>query len=140
MKIDRQAILDKMLSSCAYCGDFIDGIKNMQVDHIIPKSYFEYFIKNKHKVPTFLQHLTETDVDHSDNLFPSCRVCNKWKATHTVEQFRIELQEQLKRLNDYSSNYRMAKKYKQLWESPVKITFFFEQINYQQPKSKTTTP
>ena len=124
-KADREIVFMKYVGRCAYCGEVIT-IKEMQVDHIIPKRNFIWHIKNKYKVPEFLKHLTENDIDHIDNLFPSCRVCNKWKSTHPVEQFRKELSEQVKRLNEYSSNYRIAKRYHLVKETDYGIEFYFE--------------
>jgi hypothetical protein len=129
MKIDRQIVYDKYRGHCAYCGEVI-SIKDMQVDHIIPQWNFVWDIKNKFKVPPFLIHLTELDVNHIDNLLPTCRVCNKWKSAHSLDVFRTEIEEQLKRLNDYSSNYRIAKKYGLVKEMPSKITFYFERNTY----------
>ena len=62
------------------------------------------------------------------NLLPTCRVCNKWKSSHSVEQFRKEIEEQIKRLNEYNSNFRFAKKYNLIQETPHKIVFYFESI------------
>lgn len=42
------------------------------------------------------------------------------------ELFRTELLEQTKRLNDYSSNYRIAKKYGLVKETGYGIEFYFE--------------
>ena len=127
MKIDRTKVYEKCGGHCGYCGVEIK-IKEMQVDHIIPSSFYFHHIKNKHRVPSFLSHLTESDVNHIDNLLPTCRVCNKWKSAHDLELFRKELSEQVKRLNDYSSNYRIAKKYGQIVETPNPIVFYFETI------------
>ena len=126
MKIDRQTIYSKFNGRCAYCGVEIQ-LKDMQVDHIIPQSFFAQHIYNKFRVPKFLEHLYITDVNHIDNLHPSCRVCNKWKSANDLELFRHELSEQLKRLNLYSANYRIAKKYSQIEEKEQPIIFYFEQ-------------
>lgn len=124
----REAVFNKYSGKCSYCGCDITK-KDFQVDHLIPKAFWESTIKNKFKVPIFLKHLTIDDVDHFDNLMPTCRVCNKWKSAHSLELFRTELQEQIKRLNDYSSNYRMAKKYNLISEQPKEIKFYFETYN-----------
>jgi 5-methylcytosine-specific restriction endonuclease McrA len=125
MKIDRKFIFDKYNGHCAYCGESIQ-IKDMQVDHVIPKCNFIWHIRNRHKLPVFLTHLTEDDINHPDNLMPACRVCNKWKSAHNLELFRTELMEQIKRLNAYSSNYRIAKKYHLVKETDYPIEFYFE--------------
>lgn len=126
MKIDRQKIYNKFNGCCAYCGDKIQ-LKDMQVDHIIPQMSFVQHVHNKFRIPNFLNHLTETDMNHNDNLHPACRVCNKWKSAHDLELFRRELSEQVNRLNLYSANYRIAKRYSQIEEKEQPIIFYFEQ-------------
>jgi len=128
MKIDRIKVYEKYHAHCAYCGEFIK-MKDMQVDHIIPQNEFIIYIKNNFRVPVFLQHLTVNDLNHIDNLNPSCRVCNKWKSTFDLELFRSELQAQVERLNLRSANYRMAKKYQLIQENIIPIKFHFETIN-----------
>ena len=67
MKIDRQKVYDKYNGHCAYCGKPIT-IKNMQVDHILPKRL--------------------GGTDDIDNLNPSCRLCNHYKRANSIESFR----------------------------------------------------
>jgi hypothetical protein len=69
---------------------------------------------------------TDKELNDIENLMPSCRVCNKWKSCHSVEQFRFEIEEQLARLNEYSSNFRLAKKYGLVEEKQQSILFYFE--------------
>jgi 5-methylcytosine-specific restriction endonuclease McrA len=127
-KINRQQVYDKYEGHCAYCAEKIE-LSKMQVDHIIPKRNFLFHIKNKHKVPLFLSHLTENDVDHIDNLMPSCKVCNNWKDVYDLETFRKEIFNQIERLNKYSASYRLAKRYGLIGEFPNdRITFYFEDI------------
>ena len=128
MKINRQEVYNKCGGHCAYCGEEIT-IKEMQVDHIIPVSFFSDHIRSNKRVPKFLSHLKGIDVNHIDNLFPSCRVCNKWKSAFDLEFFRSELSEQVRRLNDYSSNYRIAKRYGLISEVNIPIVFYFEKIS-----------
>ena len=115
-KQQREKIHLKYSGKCAYCGCEIT-VPKMQVDHIIPQREFSNRIKNKFRIPYFLTHLTEFDVNNEDNLNPACVVCNKWKSAHDLELFRSELFEQIKRLNFYSSNYRIAKRYGLLEET-----------------------
>lgn len=61
---------------------------------------------------------------------PTCRVCNKWKSTFTIDEFKKEIFEQVKILNDYSTNYRMAKKYDLVIENVKPIVFYFEHMKY----------
>jgi 5-methylcytosine-specific restriction endonuclease McrA len=124
-KTIREQVYQKCQGHCGYCGDEIQ-IKEMQVDHIIPQYNFSIHVSNRFRIPTFLTHLEECDKDHIDNLMPTCRVCNKWKSTFDLEQFRKEVFEQVKRLNDYSANFRMAKKYRLVIENVKPIVFYFE--------------
>lgn len=93
--INRKDVYNKYNGRCGYCGSEIN-IKDMQVDHIIPKRNYLSHIKSKFNIPPFLSHLTEHDMDHIDNLMPSCRVCNNWKKTFHLELFRSEIKEQIK--------------------------------------------
>lgn len=126
-KQQREKIHLKYNGRCAYCGCEIT-LKQMQIDHIIPQREFLYHVRNKWNIPDFLNHLTEFDVNHDDNLNPACAVCNKWKSAYNLELFRSELSEQVKRLNAYSSNYRIAKRYGLVSETPKPIEFYFESI------------
>lgn len=127
MKINREQVYKKYNGHCAYCGCEMQ-LKDMQVDHFLAKRNFQLHVKNKWRIPDFLLHLTEGDINHIDNLMPSCRVCNGWKTTHSLETFRDELQQQLLRLQRDSSNYRIAKKYGLITENSIDIKFYFEKI------------
>jgi hypothetical protein len=94
-------------------------IKEMQVDHLVSQFHFKFKMAEKY---------TDKELNDIDNLMPSCRVCNKWKSAHSLEAFRNEIKEQIHRLNSYSSNYRFAKKYYLVHESPREIVFYFEQL------------
>jgi hypothetical protein len=129
-KETRITVWNKFNNRCSYCGEKI-RYEDMQVDHVIPKLNFKTIIKNKqYKVPLFLKHITTEDLNHIDNLFPSCRICNKRKDTYHLELFRFELSQQSIRAFKTSSNYRMALKYNQIIETPSSITFYFEQYQY----------
>lgn len=124
-KEQRELVYKKYTGKCGYCGVGI-AYKDMQVDHIIPQTQFLNHLNTKWQVPKFLNHLTPADLNHFDNLMPACRVCNKWKDTHSVEIFRGEIYAQVQRLNLYSTNYRMAKKYSLIQENLKPIVFYFE--------------
>lgn len=130
MKIDRVKIHAKCNGNCGYCGTPIT-VKEMQVDHIIAQSNFFATIMDNYKtkmVPSFLHHLSLIDVNHIDNLMPSCRYCNKHKTSHHLELYRSEIFEQVNRLNKYNSNYRIAKRYGLIQETVKPIKFYFEEI------------
>jgi len=67
----RKSVYDKFNGRCAYCGKEIT-IKEMQIDHIVPKRLF----------------LTSKEADTYENLFPSCSRCNHYKRGGTPEYLR----------------------------------------------------
>ena len=118
MKIDRKLVYDKCDGHCAYCGVEIT-IKQMQVDHIEPHWHT----------------LTETQAQKSkikkgsheiENLNPSCSRCNKWKSTYSLEVFRNVIETSLMRLERDTPNFRLARDYGLLTETPKRIKFYFE--------------
>lgn len=124
----REAVFNKYDAHCAYYGEVMKSIKEMQVDHCIPQSCFLMHTKNNFKVPAHLKHLTESDVNHIDNLMPACRVCNKWKSSHDFELFRSEIEAQIERLNKWNSSYKFAKRYGLLSEINKPVVFYFETL------------
>jgi predicted restriction endonuclease len=112
----RQTVYEKYDGHCAYCGCYLN-FKDMQVDHLVSQFHFKFNMAEKY---------TDKELNDIENLMPSCRVCNKWKSCHSVEQFRFEIEEQLARLNEYSSNFRLAKKYGLVEEKQQSILFYFE--------------
>jgi len=46
--------------------------------------------------------------------------------TYDIEHFRKELGRQVEHLRERSLNYRLAKRYGQITETPKKIRFYFE--------------
>lgn len=127
----REIVYKKLKGCCAYCGNKI-LYRTMQVDHMIPQSNYKYDTANDRikdiRIPNFLKHLTEGDVNHIDNLYPSCRKCNNFKSSFTLELFRSELQSQLERARKTSSNYRRALQYNQVKETSQPIVFHFEKM------------
>jgi 5-methylcytosine-specific restriction endonuclease McrA len=124
-KKDRQIVFDKFNGHCAYCGEILIP-KTLHVDHIIPQANFYWHVINKHKVPSFLAHLTVIDVNHVDNLFPACGVCNRWKSTFDLETFRNEIFMQTERLKKTSASFRMAKRYDLIQYTFKGVKFYFE--------------
>jgi|APGre2960657505_1045072.scaffolds.fasta_scaffold09120_5 5-methylcytosine-specific restriction endonuclease McrA len=126
MKINREIVYQKFCGKCAYCGHKLK-FEEMHVDHIIPKSTFAFHMETRHKVPIFLSHLTILDVNHVDNLFPSCQVCNLKKLNYSLEDFRQEVGELINILETKSQTYKLAKRYNFVKTKKVKpIKFYFE--------------
>jgi len=125
MKTKRFAIYNKCNGNCGYCGNPLQ-YQDMQVDHIISQSTFYHSITNNFHVPDFLSHLTVVDVNHIDNLMPSCRSCNNFKKTFHLELFRAEISEQIKRLRQWKPTFRLAERFGLIECKPKEIKFYFE--------------
>ena len=121
-KKKRKEVYEKYCGRCAYCGSLIK-YKDMQVDHVIPQHHYseQYgcLIVNSRK-------FTDYGVHDMQNLKPACRICNKFKASFTLERFRSELQAQVERARTYSANFRMAEKFNLISIKNQKIKFYFE--------------
>ena len=128
MKYDRNRILLKFKGHCAYCGEIII-LKTLHVDHVISQRNYLMHVHNKYKVPDFLKHLTDVDVNHYDNLFPTCGVCNRWKSVYDLETFREEIFMQTDRLQKTSASFRMAKRYNLIQNTFKGVKFYFETLN-----------
>ena len=104
-KPERQQIYDKCNGHCAYCGCKLE-YKNMQVYHVIP--------------------LCRGGEDAMSNMLPSCRSCNHYKATLTIEEFRKYLSRIHDRLVRDSVAYNVAERYGIVKYNPEPIVFYFE--------------
>jgi len=116
MEIDRWAIYEKYGGHCAYCGETIE-FKAMQVDHIRPKRRFSV---------GHIDNIPKYHVDDLQNLNPACRVCNNWKLVWTVDEFRYEIEQQVKRLRKYRAQYRLAERYGLVINIDKPVIFYFE--------------
>ena len=111
-KSERQQIYDMFNGHCAYCGCEIT-LKQMQADHIEP--------------------LELGGADKISNLYPSCRSCNHYKHTMTIERFRQALERMPSVLMRDSVTYKNAVRFGLIKhpENP-KVKFYFEK--YQTPR------
>lgn len=99
MKIDRMAVYRKYDGHCAYCGREID-YQYMQIDHIQPKG---------HKFND-----RDEFINRKENLNPSCRRCNHYKRTASLETFRdmlktLHLRTQKVYINKVAEDYGIIK-------------------------------
>lgn len=116
-KIDRKKVYEKCFGQCAYCGEKLK-FKDMQVDHIISKRNL-----TDHKN-------LKVDLNHIDNLNPSCRSCNKFKDTFTLEQFRNNIEYQIQKFRNHHPTFRLAERYGVIkCNEGHKVKFLFELIN-----------
>jgi len=101
----RRLIYEKFDGCCAYCGKELEW-KEMQVDHIMP--------------------LRKGGSDTRDNMFPSCRRCNHYKSTLTVEQFREAISLIPQKLMRDNYIFKVGCDYGFWDEQPKKVVFYFE--------------
>lgn len=102
----RERIWNKYANKCAYCGKKIE-LKDMQIDHIHPK-----YLGGE---------------DKEENYNPSCRRCNKWKATYSIEEFRREITLQIERVYRKSAGLRLMADYKLITVNNQVPVFWFEE-------------
>ena len=101
----REQVYQKCNGHCAYCGCELE-YKDMQVDH----------------VTSVYGNDGSNDVE---NLMPSCRMCNFYKSTFSIEVFRKNLETLYERLQKLFI-YRLALKYGLITEHKNKVVFYFE--------------
>lgn len=112
-KKQRAVILSQTDSRCGYCGVLID-LSEMQIDHKTPMYW--------------------GGTEEASNLIASCRSCNNYKSTHTVEQFRKLIASTIDKLRRNSTQYRIASRFGVIAETDREVEFYFEQITTTTPK------
>jgi 5-methylcytosine-specific restriction endonuclease McrA len=123
MKQERQIVFNKYEGKCAYCGS--DLKKGWHVDHIEP--IVRDFNYNKSKVRFEATGTCRNPQNENlNNYNPSCASCNIQKNSFTIEQFRNNIKQFVKSLNEYSTQYKFAKRYGLVTETDVDVKFYFE--------------
>ena len=114
-KKERELIFNKYNGKCAYCGCELK--KGFHVDHIEP------IVRN------WLNGTCEKpENENLENYNPSCPSCNIQKNSYTLEQFRENIKQFVNSLNQYSTQYKFAKKYGLVSENEIDVKFYFETI------------
>ncbi|MCK5610551.1 HNH endonuclease [Candidatus Pacearchaeota archaeon] len=118
-KSEREKIRNMFDCKCAYCGKDLE--KTFHVDHVKPvmRGWNENW---KHRS-------IRAGKDEIDNMVPACPRCNRWKATFTVEEFRMEISEQVNRLRLRSAPFRLTEDYGLIQSVDKQIVFWFEMFN-----------
>ena len=109
----RELVYNKCNGHCGYCGCELE-YKDMQVDHI--ESVYAAEIYKK-----------EVD-DTIDNYMPSCRMCNYYKHSSTIEEFRHALGNMLMRNVQRPFDFRLAQKYGMVKVEDWDGKFYFEKL------------
>jgi hypothetical protein len=102
----REIIWNKYGRKCSYCGEDLEYSK-MEVDHIHPKYL--------------------GGADDIENLTPSCKPCNFYKSTFSVDGFRQQLFLITARIQK-SFIVRLAAKYGIISFKPFSGVFYFEKV------------
>ena len=91
----------------------------MQIDHLVPlyRNDSDERLNKWGKI---------RGTDDISNLMPSCRSCNHYKSTFTLDEYREQLMIMRERLNKQHKIYSISKRYRLIEEKPNKIVFFFE--------------
>ncbi len=100
---DRALVYEASDKRCHYCGEELNGVYHL--DHFLPI----HRRKNGCKYP---------ERDCIENMVVACVRCNIAKKQKSIEGFRRLLQRKLIQLNKLA-NFSLAKKYRQLVETPV---------------------
>jgi 5-methylcytosine-specific restriction endonuclease McrA len=124
-KTDRELIFNKYDGKCAYCG--CELTKGWHADHIEP--IVRDFIYNKNKQRFEANGICRNpENENLQNYNPSCPSCNIQKNSYTLEQFRENIKQFVKSLNQYSTQYKFAKKYGLVAENDIEVKFHFETL------------
>lgn len=107
----REQVYQKYNGHCAYCGCELE-MKDMQVDHIFSVARSKWTKEN-------------IDLNNINNLMPSCRSCNYYKDTCSIEGFRKKLKTLMERVKK-PFIYRLADKYNMVEEKKWDGKFYFE--------------
>jgi 5-methylcytosine-specific restriction endonuclease McrA len=122
----RQQVYEMFDGKCAYCGCDME-LKGMHVDHVAP------IRRNKRwdtgKLKWIEAGCGNPDGHTIDNMLPACASCNINKHSMTLEEFRAAIEQFVKSLNLYSTQYKIAKRYGLIQETNIKVLFYYEQIN-----------
>lgn len=109
-KKTRYLIYQKTNGKCSYCGCDLE-LNKMQIDHIIP--------------------IDRWGTNNLENLLPSCRQCNFYKSTMSIEGFRKMVETIISRLEKLFI-FKLAIKYKLIEVNNKKIVFEFEKCTEEQ--------
>jgi hypothetical protein len=123
-KKQRAFVFNKSGGLCWYCGCELPE-KGWHADHFEAiRRYKDFKITDEG-----IKHFTTCENPHLDvieNMVPSCRPCNLFKSTFSIEEFRLELSYQVERARKYSVNFRAAERFGIIKIDSKPIEFWFE--------------
>jgi 5-methylcytosine-specific restriction endonuclease McrA len=124
----RKALHAKYDGHCAYCGSVIPE-KGFHADHAKPVWRDSTWVRGKGFVASgTVQH---PERDSIDNFEPSCARCNIRKSANSIETFRREIGEQVRRLRRDSRPFKIAEDFGLVQAIDTPVVFFFEKFEQQ---------
>jgi 5-methylcytosine-specific restriction endonuclease McrA len=114
-KKDREIVFLKYNGKCAYCG--CELVKGWHVDHI------QAIRRNTDGT------CENPELDVLENYNPSCASCNINKHSMTLEEFRASIKKYVESLNNYSVQYKIAKRFGLIKETNIEVKFYFETVH-----------
>jgi hypothetical protein len=124
-KKDRQIIFEKYDGRCAYCGCELQ--KGWHIDEVEPCR--REYAWDRDKMKTVFTGYTHPERLHIDNQNPACASCNINKHSMSLEEFRDSIAKFIRSLNEYSTQYKIAKRYGLIHEVDKPVLFYFEQVS-----------
>ncbi len=132
MKKERELIFNKYGGRCSYCG--VELVKGWHVDHFEPVQRKQKIVKATFKDQVYTQTKLVPDGtkrperDCLENKNPACASCNIAKSDRSLEDFRKFITDFVRSLNNYSNQYKFAKKYGLVVETNQPVKFYFETL------------
>jgi len=121
----RELVFNKCNGKCAYCGCEL-SLYGFQIDHIAPKRRYKVYGGDCYS--TRYEYGEGSGSDDVENLFPCCQSCNSSKSDLSLENFRERVIDRVDRLNKYSSEYQIAKRFGLIKEEKIDVEFYFEKL------------
>lgn len=119
MSKKRQAIYDKSGGKCWYCG--CDLVKGWHADHFEPVRRNPKWATDRGAVA-----MLNPELNTEANKVPACASCNMMKSSLPIEHFRKQITQFINSLNEYSTQYKFAKRYGLITETSKPVVFWFE--------------
>lgn len=127
MSRKREAVKSKFGGRCAYCGELLGD--RWHIDHKEPIQRHMRWDGAKSKMVHTGKCEHPTNKRH-DNEFPACIPCNMNKSSLPLEYWRKQIASRIAALNDRSTDYKTAKRFGLLHETPRTVVFWFEAVKW----------
>jgi len=124
-KKQRQEVWNKTNGRCWWCGCDLPK-KGWHADHIKPIFRQTDSFRDNGRYVTKQGGALRPENDNFENIVPSCAPCNLFKTVLSVEVFRAEISEQVKRARKTSVNFRTAERFGLIEAVEKPVVFWFE--------------